>query len=350
MLIAIAAVAATALWAPLPTRQPLAAARGCSPAARMCAADSADPEPMEPNGAPEFPEAETLGLARGAADLLPEQDATDDTSEYDEFEALLEEFFTPGSPLDLGTPEIVEFIEQLEAEDAENWARKAGLPRDPSTDTAVHDFLSDPVDGFIPALQRRDAVRKFRARLQPLVRAALFLPLLVGWRTPGLAAAVSLTVAPWVHILLPLSHLALAARANLARGGQAPRADEAADRFRPWRGWRSGWRRRQTELPQPRAPDLVASSYLLCASGLWISQALRAVHNPFEPLVIALGARLLMLGARLAFTRYSFTSTLLCRATHHFIPLPRLECPHYCTTIALLLRDIRPPTDPPSVC
>ena len=48
-----------------------------------------------------------------------------------------------------------------------------------------------------------------------------------------------------------------------------------------------------------------------------------------------------------AFTRYCFTSRRLCtRLNHLFIAHPHLHCPHYCNTIARLLRNRRHPPTP----
>jgi len=52
----------------------------------------------------------------------------------------------------------------------------------------------------------------------------------------------------------------------------------------------------------------------------------------------------------LAFTRYSFTSKLLCTIQSSFsCPPPHVQCPHCCNTIARPLRNERPPSDPPCV-
>jgi len=48
-----------------------------------------------------------------------------------------------------------------------------------------------------------------------------------------------------------------------------------------------------------------------------------------------------------ALTRYSFTSRLLCTNPFYFNCSPHLHCPHGCNTIVILLRSIRPPSDPP---
>jgi len=51
----------------------------------------------------------------------------------------------------------------------------------------------------------------------------------------------------------------------------------------------------------------------------------------------------------LAFTRYCFTSRLLCTINHPFIAPSHLHCLHYCNTVVRLLRNIRRPPDPPFV-
>ena len=48
--------------------------------------------------------------------------------------------------------------------------------------------------------------------------------------------------------------------------------------------------------------------------------------------------------------KISFTSRLICTNQSSFIAPPRPHCPHYCSPIARLLRNIRPRTDPPFVC
>jgi len=58
----------------------------------------------------------------------------------------------------------------------------------------------------------------------------------------------------------------------------------------------------------------------------------------------------LYLTCDLAFTRYCFTLQLLCGSQSTFIAPSHLHCPHYCNTIARLLRKIRRPPDPPFVC
>ena len=52
----------------------------------------------------------------------------------------------------------------------------------------------------------------------------------------------------------------------------------------------------------------------------------------------------------LAFTRYSFTSRLLCTNHSLFYCPSHLHCPHSCNTFAILLCNIRPPSDPPFLC
>jgi len=47
---------------------------------------------------------------------------------------------------------------------------------------------------------------------------------------------------------------------------------------------------------------------------------------------------------------FIFTSRLMCMMQSSVIAPPHPHCPRYCTTIARRLRNIRPPTDPPSVC
>ena len=49
----------------------------------------------------------------------------------------------------------------------------------------------------------------------------------------------------------------------------------------------------------------------------------------------------------LAFTRYSFTCRLLCTSLSSLYCLSHLHRPHGCSTIAILLRNIQPPSDPP---
>jgi len=52
----------------------------------------------------------------------------------------------------------------------------------------------------------------------------------------------------------------------------------------------------------------------------------------------------------LAFTRYSFTSGLFWTNQSSFYCPRHLHCPHGCNTIARLLSNLRPPSDPPCVC
>ena len=52
----------------------------------------------------------------------------------------------------------------------------------------------------------------------------------------------------------------------------------------------------------------------------------------------------------LAFTRYCCTSQLWCGSPSSLYCSPHLQSLPYCNTIARLLRNIRPPTDPPCVC
>ena len=52
----------------------------------------------------------------------------------------------------------------------------------------------------------------------------------------------------------------------------------------------------------------------------------------------------------LGLTTYCFTSGLLCTNQSSFYCFSYLHCPHYCNTVARLLRNIRHPPDPPFVC
>jgi len=52
----------------------------------------------------------------------------------------------------------------------------------------------------------------------------------------------------------------------------------------------------------------------------------------------------------LAFTRYCFTSRPSCMNQSSFYCPPHQHCPHGCNTIAIVLRNIRPPSDPPFLC
>ena len=49
-------------------------------------------------------------------------------------------------------------------------------------------------------------------------------------------------------------------------------------------------------------------------------------------------------------TRYSFTPKLSCTSQSSFYCPLHLHCSHYCNTAARLMRNIRPPPDPPCVC
>jgi len=52
----------------------------------------------------------------------------------------------------------------------------------------------------------------------------------------------------------------------------------------------------------------------------------------------------------LAFTRYSFTYRLLCTNPSSFYCPSHLHRPHGCNTIAILVRNTQPPSDPPFSC
>jgi len=52
----------------------------------------------------------------------------------------------------------------------------------------------------------------------------------------------------------------------------------------------------------------------------------------------------------LAFTRYSFTYSLLCTNPSSFYCPSHLYRPHGCNTIAILVCNIQPPSDPPCSC
>ena len=155
----------------------------------------------------------------------------------------------------------------------------------------ARDFWHHRLYGVFPTAARRDAVLAFRERLQPVVRCSLALPLLLGWRRPAAAAALSLALAPWVHAALPGAHLALQAwrNARSRAAGRLPQvppypaagaaaAQGAAAAAAAARGASSSW------LPRARAPDVLCVGYLLAGSGLVAASALSRVANPLEPL------------------------------------------------------------------
>jgi hypothetical protein len=205
-------------------------------------------------------------------------------------EARLAAFFTPGSPYEIDVARMQELLQWRRVRRATPGAvqhmGQDNSARDEFDPFSLEDVLNHPIHGLTVRLDRLAAAAALRTRLQAPVRAALVGVAVVAWGHPAAAAALSAALAPLVHWVLPAMQLIRNALANCA-------ADPASHSRRSGRGVKE-------QLPPPAASDVICVSYLLCATGILIARALRVTHNAFEPLGLALTARILMFGARLS--------------------------------------------------
>jgi len=106
----------------------------------------------------------------------------------------------------------------------------------------------------------------------------------------------------------------------------------------------------------------ISCKCLGCGLGVWLGLRLGLSEKGGFTVALSLCGRFSESGLReipqggvtpqlsLACTRYSFTPKLSCTSRSSLYCPLHLHCSHSCSTIARLMRDIRPPSDPPCVC
>ena len=103
-------------------------------------------------------------------------------------------------------------------------------------------------------------------------------------------------------------------------------------------------------LADPSTKDESRAAHAL-ALGQLVSSPLAGRASPDKAAAMGRVRACVQVLCGLAFTRYCFTSRLMCMNQSSFTPPPaRPHGPHYYTTVARRLRNIRPRTDPPPLC